>query len=211
MIRRLLPLSGIVFVVGVVVGIVVIGGNTPDIKSSATKISEFYGTHHSKETFAAYVVTWATPFLILFAVSLALILWTGQTVRDNPWQLILIAGSIVSATGFLVAAGMHYALADGGRHHLSASAMEALNAIDADNYLIFVGGLGVMLIGAAGAMIPRADGLRWFGWAALVFGIGVFTPVGFFAMLLSGLWIIIVSVLASTRQSDAPKPTPQPA
>jgi hypothetical protein len=74
MIRRLLPLSGIVFVVGVVVGIAAIGGDTPDIKSSATKITSFYGTHHSKETLAAYVVYWASPFLILFAISLALIL-----------------------------------------------------------------------------------------------------------------------------------------
>jgi hypothetical protein len=123
----------------------------------------------------------------------------------------MIAGSVVSATGFLVAAGVHYALADGGQHHLSASAMEALNAIDADNYLVFVGGLGVMMIGAAGAMIPRTDGFRWFGWAALVFGIGVFTPVGFFAMLLSGLWIIVVSVLAFRKQSAASMSTPQPA
>lgn len=211
MIRRLLPLSGIVFVVGTLLAIAVIGGNTPDIKSSATKITSFYGTHHSKETFASYVLFWATPFLVFFGVSIALALWTGQTARENVWPLILIAGSVVGASGFFLAAGVHYALADGGGHHLSSSAMEALNALDADTYLAFVAGLGVMLLGAAGAMIPRAGSLRWLGWAALVFGIGIFTPAGFFAMLLAGLWMIVVSVVVFREPATLQTAAPQPA
>jgi hypothetical protein len=211
MVRRLLPLSGIVFVVLVIVGIVVIGGNTPDIKSSATKITSFYGTHHSKQTIAVYFVFWATPFLIFFAAGLAAAIWAGTSIRDNVWQLILLAGSVVSAAGFLVAAGVHYALADGGKHHLPAAAMQALNALDADNYLVFVGGLGVMMLGAAGAMIRRSDAYRWFGWAALVFGIGIFTPVGFFAMLLTALWIVVVSIVAFQSRSLVEADTPRTA
>jgi hypothetical protein len=210
MIRRLLPLSGIVFVVGVIVGIVVIGGNTPDIKSSATKIASFYSTHHSKQTLAVYFVFWATPFLIFFAAGLGAAIWAGTSLRDNVWQLVLIGGSVVSAAGFLVAAGVHYALADAGKHHLPTAAMQALNALDADNYLVFVGGLGVMMLGAAGAMIPRSDAYRWFGWASLVLGVGIFTPVGFFAMLLTALWIVVVSIVSFRQQPLVDTAAPQP-
>ena len=126
------------------------------------------------------------------------------------WQLILIGGSVLGAAGFVLAAVTHLSLADGGDHHLSSAAMVALNALDADNYLAFVAGLGVMLVGAAGAIIPRTGGVRWFGWTALVLGIGMFTPVGFFALLLTALWIIVVSVLRFTKPMLFQTPATQP-
>ena len=205
MVRRLLPLSGIVFVVGVLVGIAGIGGNTPDIKSSATKITSFYGAHHSKQTLAVYVVFWATPFVIFFAASVAAALWSGGSIRENVWQLVLIGGSVVTA------AGIHYALADGGNQHLPGTTMQALNALDADTYFVFVGGLGIMMLGAAGSMIRRTDAYRWFGWAALVVGIGIFTPVGFVAMLLSALWIILASLMGFRNRLLVAPALPQPA
>jgi hypothetical protein len=40
----------------------------------------------------------------------------------------------------------------------------------------------------------RAQG--WLGWAALVLGIGLFVPfVGFLALLLSGVWFIVMGVV----------------
>ena len=63
-----------------------------------------------------------------------------------------------------------------------------------------------MLLGAAGAMIPAASGLRWFGWSALVLGVLIFTPVGFFAFLGAGIWIALASVAMTMRLRTRPAP-----
>lgn len=196
---RLLPLSGIVFVVVTIVAFTAIGGSTPDAKDSPDKIASFYGAHHSKETAAAYVVTWAVPFLVFFGISLATALWLPGGGASNIWQRILIAGTAVAAAGFLATAAVHLALADGGNHHYSTLALQALNGLDADIYPVFTSGLGIMLLGAAGSMIPQAD--RWLGWIALVLGIAIFTPLGFFALLGSGVWIIATSLVLFMRRA----------
>ena len=81
--------------------------------------------------------------------------------------------------------------------------MQALNAIEAESWVGFGGGIGIMLLGAAGAMLPAASGVRWLGWIALALGVLMFTPVGFFAFIGSGLWIALTSV-ALTMQQRSP-------
>ena len=51
-----------------------------------------------------------------------------------------------------------------------------------------------MMLGAAGSLIPR--GSRALGWSALVLGIALFIPFAdFVALLLTGIWIIVTSIL----------------
>jgi hypothetical protein len=78
--------------------------------------------------------------------------------------------------------------------------MQTLNAIDSQAWVGFTGGIGVMLLGAAGSMLPARSGVRWLGWIALVLGVLMFTPVGFFAFLGSGLWIALASVALTMQQ-----------
>jgi hypothetical protein len=51
----------------------------------------------------------------------------------------------------------------------------------------------MMLLGAAGAMIGMAGTMRALGWAALIIGIAVFTPLGELGFFASGIWIILAS------------------
>ena len=67
-----------------------------------------------------------------------------------------------------------------------------------------------MLIGVAGSSIRTAALPKWLGWAALVLGIVYFTPAGFVAFGLSGIWIIIASILMFQR-AGAPSATATPA
>ena len=60
---------------------------------------------------------------------------------------------------------------------------------------MFNSGFGVMMIGAAGCLLPRTGLDRWLGWAALVLGIALFIPFAdFIALLATGLWIVVRSV-----------------
>ncbi len=197
---RLLPLSGVAFVVTILVSVVGVGGNTPDADASAAKVMSFYTAHQDRQIVAAFVLAVAMPFVAIFAINLALSLWPGDTGRTPVWQVVLAGGGFLAGSAFAAAGFIHFALADGA-NNLSASALQTLNVLDADTWLVFNSSLGVMMLGAAGSLLPRQ---RAFGWTALVLGVALFIPFAdFFALLLSGIWIIAMSVLQYRRAAVA--------
>ncbi|WP_406391913.1 hypothetical protein OG806_12360 [Streptomyces sp. NBC_00882] len=62
--------------------------------------------------------------------------------------------------------------------------------------------MGLMLLatGLATVRAPDSPLPRWLAWAAVVVGVLVFIPwVGFFAFILAGVWVAVVSVLMARR------------
>jgi hypothetical protein len=61
---------------------------------------------------------------------------------------------------------------------------------------------------ASGLAILRYRALAaGLGWAALVIGIAIFTPAGFIGFLLSGIWVLVASIvlfMAGRPQPQAP-------
>jgi hypothetical protein len=199
--QRLAPLSGIVFVVLVAVGFIPVGGETPDVNDSPSKVVSFWVEHHDKEVVAALLVGLGAIFLAIFVATLR------DRIRDDResdlWSNLILIGGTASVAGFLVAVGFHITLADGGDHHFSADAMVALSALDNDSFFAFAVPLGVMMLGVAGATLKGGALPRWLGWVALVLAIGQFTPVGFIAFGLTGIWIIVAGILLSQRAAPA--------
>jgi hypothetical protein len=69
-----------------------------------------------------------------------------------------------------------------------------------------------MTLGAAAATLQTNVMPRWLGWVGLVLAIVTFTPAGFFAFGVIGLWIIAVSIVLSRSAQAAPAPAaPAPA
>jgi hypothetical protein len=199
---RFAPLTGIVFVVLLILAFVVIEGETPDIDDSAQKITSFYHDDQGKHIAAVVLVALSTIFLTVFAVSLREFLRLPG--ESDFWPTVALVGGAVAVAGFLVAAGIHLALIDGGDKNISPDAMVALNAIDADDFFGFATPLGIMLLGAGGATLRAGAALpKWMGWAAIVLFVVFFTPVGFAAFGLTGIWIIIASILMYQR-SEVP-------
>jgi hypothetical protein len=118
-------------------------------------------------------------------------------IRDEGWvwSSTFFGAGILASAGFLVGACIHYALADGAHHGIDPAALQALNALDADDFLAFGIGLAIMMLGAAGALIPRSGALKILGWLALLLGIVSFTPAGFIGFIGSGIWIIATSIV----------------
>ena len=127
------------------------------------------------------------------------------------WSSLFFGGGMVAVAGFLVGAAIHLALADGAKHGLDPVALQALNAIDNDDFLPFGIGVAIMLLGAAGAMIPQRGVLRWFGWIGLVLGLASFTPAGFIGFLGAGIWIIAASIVLFMRGGQSAPDAPAPA
>jgi Domain of unknown function (DUF4386) len=206
---RFAPLSGIAFVVLLVVGFIPVGGDTPSIDDSASKITNFYADNQGKEIAAVILVALAALFLAVFAVALRDYLRAGNPGRDF-WPTVALVGAVVAVAGLFVAGGAHIALIDGGDKKIDPSAMVALNAIDNDNFLAFSVPLGIMLFGVAGAVLKDGAALpKWLAWVGIVLGIVYFTPVGFISFMLTGIWIIVASILMYQRSAPAaPAATP---
>lgn len=202
---RFAPLAGIVFVVLLILAFVVIEGETPDIDDSAQKITSFYHDDQGKHLAAVVLVALSTIFLTVFAVSLREFLRVPG--ESDFWPTVALVGGAVAVAGFLVAAGIHLALIDGGDKNISPDAMVALNAIDADDFFGFATPLGIMLLGAGGATLRAGAALpKWMGWAAIVLFVVFFTPAGFAAFGLTGIWIIIASILVYQRSEASAAP-----
>ena len=201
--RQLLTLSGLASVILLVISFAGLSQSTPEGDATGAEVKTFYTDHSSRQQAAAYVVILAVPLLIFFAAAVRTALIESGERRSELWGNIFLGGALVAGTGFLLAACFHLALTT-APEDFSTSTMQALNAIEAESWVGFGGGIGIMLLGAAGAMLPAASGVRWLGWIALALGVLMFTPVGFFAFLGSGLWIALTSVAMTMQQRSQP-------
>ena len=192
-VKRIAPLAGIVFVVISVFAIAILGGNTPDGTASPAKVTSFYLDHHGAQAAAAHILPIGTIFLVVFAAGTYAALPKSRGDLAKLGEIVFLIGSAVTAAALLAAASLHLALAEGVHDNISPVASQALNAIDNHNDPLFVS-IGILLIGAGGAMIPHRGALRWLGWIALVAGIVMFTPLGFFAVLVGLVWIIATGI-----------------
>jgi hypothetical protein len=201
--RRLVPFAGIAFVALVLLAVLGIGGETPASGAAAAEVASFYDEHTIRQFITAFVLAASAPFLVLFGVGLARLQPPRQSDGGSLWSHVVIGGSILAAGTILVSALVHLALVDGAEQEISPTALQALNALDGNTWIAFFGGLGVMMLGAAGTLLS-AGSRRWLGWTAFVLGVALFVPFAdFFAMMLTAIWIIVASVLLARRNTEA--------
>jgi hypothetical protein len=199
----LVPLAGVVAVVLFVLAFVV-GGETPDTNDSVGKIASFYRDNDSEQIWASGLLAWGTALFVLFASGLWRFLRSAETERRGASPLILV-GSAVFAVGTTIFAGITFTAADAA-DDLGPGTLQTLNALNSDMFFTLAVGTFTFLIGAGTSILQTGALPKWIGWVAVVLAVVAITPLGFFAFLLTGLWILIVSVLIATRA-----PTPAPA
>jgi hypothetical protein len=199
---KLVSLSGIAFIVLVVVAIVGIGGDTPGTNASAAELASFYDDNAVRQGIGVFVLTASVPFLVFFGIGLATALTARTAGGLTAWGYLLIAGTILAAGSVLLASAAHFALANGGDEEIAPVALQALNSLDGNTWMAFNPALGVMMLGAAGVLIS-ARVLTWLGWIALMLGIAAFLPVAdFFALLATLIWIVVMSIALARRKLE---------
>ena len=194
------PLLGVLFVVLVAAGFI-IAGDTPDANGSVPEIKDAYDSE-GKHQLGAYLVVLGAVALLFFAAHLRGLL----RILDPFGRMANAAfgGAIVSSAGFMIAAGFHGALAEtANEDSVSGQALQALNALDNWSFFPFALGLGVMVLASGIVFVRARRGLpAGLGWTAIALGILQLTPLGFFAFLLSGLWVLIASIVLYTQWDD---------
>lgn len=196
---RLLSLSGALAVVTIVVAVVGVGGDSPTGDDPAAEISRFYDTHEASQMIAAFLLAATAPLFALFGLQLAGRL-SRSDGRHELWTGLLRIGGLAAGTGFGVAAFIHVALTQTASDGVTGGAIQAINELDNNSWVAFNGGLGILMLGAAGALLARRA-YPVLAWIALACGIALYIPFAdFFALLVSGLWIIVTSVLLYLRR-----------
>jgi hypothetical protein len=202
-VSRLLPLSGVVFVVLALLAVIVLGGSTPDTNAPGSEVLAFYDDETVRQAIGSFMLAASVPFVVFFAVSLANAVAPADSARLPVWGRVLVTGSGIAAALILVTAFVHFALVDGGDNSVSTEAMQALNLLDGNTWVGFNAGLGVMMLGAAGSLLPQARNYRRLGWVALVLGVALFIPFAdFFALILTLVWIIVTSVMLFRERTE---------
>jgi len=111
-------------------------------------------------------------------------------------------GAAILAVGAGLFAGITFTLGDFA-DDLPPQAIQVLNALNQDVFAPLVLGVFAFGVGSGASVLATAALPKWVGWVAIVVGVAALTPLGFFAFLALGLWILIVSGLLLQRRDAA--------
>lgn len=201
----LAPLTGVAFVIIIVIAFIV-SGETPGTDDSPQKILAFYNDNDSEQVWASVLLALGTVFLFFFLGVLRTVLRAGEGAVGRL-SAVAFGGGLVLGIGILSFAGFSFALGDAA-DHLTPDAAQALNTLNSDFFFPVAAGLATLLI-ATGLSALRSRVLpAWVAWVSIVLGVIAITPLGFFAFLAFGLWVLVVSVLLWRAASSVPVAQP---
>jgi hypothetical protein len=202
---RYAPLSGVLFVVLVVVSVLVSGFDSVSADDSTQEVVDFWSDNDGQQIASALIGALAmVPFLwFLGVLRSTLRLAEGGTGRLSATAY---AGGIVLVGFALVDGALQFAVAD-SVGDVPAGVTQSLSVLYNDFFLGFPIGFGTLMLATAGVLLRTRVLPTWLGWFALVLGIAAFFgPVGFVAFLVFLIWAAIVSV--TLYQRGEPTATP---
>jgi hypothetical protein len=201
--ERFAPLTGIGFVLLVIVAVIV-GGETPDADDGIVKVVNYWKDNQDQAIASAIIAAFSAVFLVWFAGVWRAVLAAAE---GPPGRLANTAfgGAIIGATGWLLLIGFTFVAADTA-DDVAPQVTQTLSVLQADFFFPLAAGFAVFLLASGLAVVRTAALPSWLGWSALVLGVLCVTPVGFFAILAMLIWIVVVSVILFMATSAAPPP-----
>ncbi len=199
----LVPLTGIAFLVLVMLGFLV-GGEPPDADESAQEIVEFYVDDKDSIMLGAFLLAFGTVFFIFFANYLRTLF------RETATSATILVGAAIFTVGAAIDATILVALAEAA-DDIEPASVQTLQALWDNDFVPLAVGITVFLV-SVGLSILRTDVLpSWLGWVTLVLALLSVTPAGFVAFPGTGLLILVLSVwLAVRARRTAPPPSATP-
>jgi hypothetical protein len=204
--RRFAPLATIVSA-GLLFAAFWLGGGTPDVNDSGTKVQAFYADHRTGQL--------VSMFLLLYGVLLAVFLAAGlrRRLAADGRDLLTTAGfggALLLAAGGGTGAGLTWALSD-DPSTLDPAAAQALNAAANSSFILAILGVAVFMLGNGIAIVRSRALPRWLGWAAIVIGVVAATPIGWTAFIAICAWAVVASIVIAVRDGrGVPSRVPAP-
>ena len=195
--RRLAPLTGIVFAVLLVVTFTT--PSTPDVHDTGAQVINHYQEHHGAHLLGDICGGIAVVFFLFFITALRSFFKDKEGA--DGLSMAAFAGGILIAVGGGLFTSLDVALID-ARHDISPQAAQALNVLSNDIFFPFEIGLIVFALSIGLAIIASGALPKWLGWVMVAIGVVAFTPVGFFAFFVVLPWAAIVAILIYRRISE---------
>jgi hypothetical protein len=196
--RKLVPLSGIVAVVLIVVSFIV-AGETPDTDDPIEEVVSFYTENDSDQMAGGILLGYAALFFLIFASTLRNALRKGEDGAGA--STLSFGGAILFVAGATIFAGIGFTLGDAA-DNIDESSLQTLHVLNNDMFLTVAVGLFAFLLGTGIAVLRTGVLPAWLGWVAIVASVLGITPIFFIAFLVMGLWVLIVSVMLSLGAED---------
>jgi hypothetical protein len=195
--KRWIGLTGLLFVILVVVSGAVMGPMPPNSNASAAQVVAFYSKHKSGVELSAYIVELSVFVAVIFFWYLRDLVATVEANRRLA--TIGFVGVVIFAVQGGLTASVKWALAD-AVNHVAPTTMQTLGVLQNDGST-FLGGVGqaVFLIATGIALIRSGVLARWLGWVGVVFGV-VALALPFIGPIPAGLWVLIASIVILVRE-----------
>ena len=198
--QRLLPLTGVAFVV-LLIASFAIGGEPPEASENVQEIVDHYVDNKDAIMISSIVGSLALLSFVFF------IAYLRKRFDDASGETGIISGTLligaaILATGAAIDGTIQFALAE-GVEDIDPVAVQALQALWDNDFLPMALGLATVVLSAGIGVIKTGLLPKWLGWVAIALVVVMFTPLGFAGFIGSTLWILIASVLLSVRASTA--------
>ena len=188
------PACGVAFVV--LLAVALFTQNTPNTKKSPAYIYAWW--NKSSNT------TGIKVSLILSDVAIVLGIFFFGYLRDRWGRTdvgarlspVLLAGAVIFVTGGLMFNGALFALLDNPKY-MSPDTAQTLNLLQSDlGAAALVIGVSIIMWAAAFTILRTKILPVWLAWFGLVIAVVALAgPLGFFAFIAMGIWILIVSFM----------------
>ena len=198
--ERFAPLTGVLAVALIVAAFLVFPDEVPEPDEGVRKIVDFWRDNDDEALISSILFALSAIPLTWFAGSMHRALRRGEIGRGRLSH-VAFAGLVILATSLLVGAALQFALAVSA-DDLSPAAIEALNAINVNFWFPYIAALSIFMLATAVSVLRHRGLHAAFGWTALLLGILLLTPVGFFAFLASGIWIVAAAIALFLRGDD---------
>src|SRR4051794_34419273 len=201
----LVPLTGIAFVVLLVVSFIV-QGSPKGADHPANEVAKWYIDNKDSVEVSAFLGTLAAATLVFFGAYL-------RKVFDGAGPMLAILpliGLAIIAVGGALDNMLLFATAERA-DDIPAASVQTIQAIWDNDFLpLFLG--AIVFNWSVGFAVLRSGALpKWLGWGGIVFGVvSLAGPIGFIGSLGAAVWIIIASIMLSMRARSGPAPA-QPA
>ena len=207
-IARLVPLSGIAFVL-TMVGIIAMEGDELPEGATAQEVLAHWADRADSRLMLTTLAAFAAMFLIVFTATLRGALRAREHAEASA-SAVAFGGGVVAACGLVVSAMVSLAAARAGGDG-SAEAVVPLDHLAQSTWVAVTAGLAIMMLAAGVGGINSGALSKVVAWPAIVLGLLMLTPAGFFGFLVSPVWIIAVSVILFRRSSRSPSSLPTDA
>jgi hypothetical protein len=207
----LAALTGLAFLVLVIVGFVIAGEPPNPSDDPVQEIIDFYNDNTDSVWIGSLIQALAGTLLVFFGGYLRKVLRAAEG-EGHMLSAVALVGATIIAIGGALDATINIALAEAVDNvdDLEPSAVQALSILWSNDFVPFAMGMQVFLLATGISVVRHGAMPKWLGWIAILFGVAAMTPVGFFAFFGAGLWVGAVSILLAMRARSASQAPPAP-